>query len=118
MRTSTIIAILFFVALAIVTVLLVLCQMGNNVKSQFLNDMQPYLNDTITTDVITNVYNDNPTIINAVYNTSRLRNLFNNILSYNKCYYNNKKTAKKRLTVRLNYYIRPKNDKKASYTVS
>ena len=81
MRTSTIFAILFFIALAIVTVFLVLCQLGNDVKSQFLNDMQPYLNDRINNDVMINVYNDNSNLISTVYNNSRLRDLFNTLLN-------------------------------------
>ena len=58
---------------------------GSDVKSQFLNDMQPYLNDRINNDVMINVYNDNSNLISTVYNNSRLRDLFNTLLKDIKC---------------------------------
>ena len=84
MRTSTIIAILFFVALAIVTVFLVLCQINStqSFRNQFVSDIQnSYLNNIFDSNLVGRIYDSNPDIINGLYKMDNFSNDLNTFLN-------------------------------------
>lgn len=84
MRTSTIIAILFFIALAIVTVFLVLCQINTtqSFRNQFVSDIQnSYLNNIFDSNLVGRIYDSNPDIINGLYKMDNFSNDLNTFLN-------------------------------------